>query len=121
LAVQRVVAGIAEDRVGERVAGAAQVGGALLDQRFHVRRQDEVGRGEDGIVACAHVLDHLLEAVVDEVGVVAESADHGVGASAAIDQVVAAVAEDRICERIAEALEVGAALHTSVSTFAVSP
>ena len=61
LAVERVVAGIAEDRVGERIAGAGQVGGALQHQRFHVRRQDEVDGGEDGVGAFARVLDHLVE------------------------------------------------------------
>ena len=38
LPVKRVVAGIAEQAVGEGIAGAAQVPGSLLHQGFHVRR-----------------------------------------------------------------------------------
>ena len=66
--------------------------------------------GEDGVGACAHVLDHLVEPVVDEVGVVAQTADHDVGAAGAVEQVVAGVAVEGVCLVVAVALQVGAAL-----------
>ena len=59
---------------------------------------------------CAGGLDHRIAGVVDEIGVVAGPADHGVGTGAAVEEVVAAVAEDRVCRAVAEALQVGAAL-----------
>ena len=37
-AVQQVVAGVAEERVGRAVAIALQTGAALQDQHFHIRR-----------------------------------------------------------------------------------
>ena len=51
LTVERVVAGIAEDAVGERVADAVEIGAALQHQRLDVAGKREVDRGEDGVVA----------------------------------------------------------------------
>ena len=56
-AVEQIVAGVAEERVRQAVAVALQVGAALQDQVFHVRRQREVGRREHRVVALAGVLD----------------------------------------------------------------
>jgi hypothetical protein len=52
--------------------------------------------GQDHVGAFARVLDHLIEAIVDEVGVVADPAIHGVGAAGAVEQVVAGIAEERV-------------------------
>ena len=96
--------------VGQHVAGAAQVGAALQHQGLHVRRQRVVDGGEHGVVALAGALDHRVAGIVDEVGVVAAPPTHGVGAGAAVDEIVAGVAEDRVGRAVAEALQVGAAL-----------
>ena len=54
-------------------------------------------------------LGHHVAGVVDHVGVVAGAADHGVGAGAAVERVVAAVAGEDVGERVAGAVDVGAA------------
>ena len=56
------------------------------------------------------VLDHRVAGIVDEIGVVAGTAGHGVGAGTAVEQIVAGIAEERVGQTVAEALEVGAAL-----------
>ena len=53
------------------------------------RRQHRVG-------AFVGVLRHHVADIVDDVGVVAEAADHRVGADAAVEPVVAAVAGERV-------------------------
>ena len=44
--------------------------------------------------------------VVDDVGVVAGAAGHCVGAGAAVDQVVAGIADKRVVQRVAGAVDV---------------
>ena len=113
-AVDEVVAAVAEDRVCRAVAEALQVGGALQHQRLHVRRQPVVDGGEDRVVALAGALDHRVAGIVDEVGIVACAAAHDIGAGATVDEVVAAIAEDRVGESVAEALQVRAALQDEI-------
>src|SRR5262245_20241894 len=95
-AVERVAAGIAEDAVGQRVAGAVQVGIALQHQGLHVRRQRVVDDGKHRIAAFADVLEHKVSGVVHEVGVVTQAAGQDVGAGPAIEQIATGVAEERI-------------------------
>ena len=67
----------------EIVAEALQVGAALQHQGLHVRRKPVVDRGENRVVAlAAGALDHRVADIVDEVGVVAGTAAHDVGARA---------------------------------------
>ena len=119
VAVERVVAGPARERVvveaavdgvGKIVAGAGEAARADEGQGLDVGRQRvavEIGLHRVG--ALARVLDHLVAGVVDEVGVVAEPARHGVGAEAAVEPVVAGAAVEQIVA--AEPVEdVGAAL-----------
>ena len=113
-AVEEVVAGVAEDRVRQSVAEALQVGAALQDQVLHVRRQRVVDRGENRVVALGRVLDHHVADIVDDIGVVAGTADHGVGADAAIEDVAAGIAEDGVRRAVAEALQISAALQDQV-------
>ena len=108
--VDQVVAGVAEDRICKRIAEALEVGAALQDQRLNVRRQSVVDGGEDRVAALPGILVHHVAGIVDEVGVIAGTAAHGVGAGAAVDEVVAGIAEDRVGQRVAETLQVGAAL-----------
>ncbi len=96
--------------VVQRIADAREVAGSLQHQGFHVRPQGVVDRGKHRIGAFAGILEHEVAGIVDEVGIVAEAADHRIGAGAAIEQVVAAVPEQRVRRSIAEALQVGSAL-----------
>ena len=92
---QKVVAGIADEHVGERIAGAIDGGGSqqgeVLDiaDGVHAIGEAEADRGlhRVGAIAAA-LLDHVAD-VVDHVGVVAQSAEHTVGADAAVQRVVA--------------------------------
>ena len=113
-AVDEVVAGIAEDRVREAIAEALQVGAALQDQIFHVGGEREVDGREHRVVALAGALDHGVTGIVDKIGVVARAASHDVGADAAVDEIVAGVAEDGVGQVVAEALQVGIALQDQV-------
>jgi|RhiMethySRZTD1v2_1073278.scaffolds.fasta_scaffold471249_1 hypothetical protein len=54
----------------------------------------------------ARVLDHRIGGVVDEVGVVASSTDHDVGADAAVEEIVAGVAIDGVRQAVAVTLQV---------------
>ena len=84
-------------------AGAGQ--GQVLDlggERVGDRAVDRVG-------AAAGRLDHLVEAVVDDIDVVAATADHGVGADEAVERVGAAVAGEDVVDAVAGAVDVAGA------------
>ena len=108
--VEQIVAGVAVDHVRENVAVALQVGAALQHQGLDVRRQPVVDGCKHRVVALGGILDHGVAGIIDEIRVVTDASDHGVGAAAAVDEIVAAVAEERVDEAVAEALQVGAAL-----------
>ena len=86
--LELVVAGVADDRVGERVAGAAH-GGAGQRQVLDVGRQRVVEARDHRVGAPAGRLDHHVAGMVDRVGVVAGEARKGVGARRAVEDVVA--------------------------------
>ena len=109
-AVEEIVAGIAEQRVGQTIAEALQVGSALQHQGLDIRRQPIIDGGENSIVTLAGVLDHRIAGVVDKIGIIAEPAAHGIGAGAAVEEIVAGIAEERVGQTVAEALKVRAAL-----------
>ena len=73
-----------------------------------------MGGRENRVVALADVLDHRVAGIVDEIGIVAGAAAHDIGAGATVDEVVAAIAEDRVGESVAEALQVRAALQDEI-------
>src|SRR5262245_46200766 len=113
-AIQKIVAAVAEERVHPAVTVAMQLGAALQDHVLAIVRQPQVDGGEYGVVTLAGVLDRLISDVVDEIDVVAETAEHRVGARAAIQKIVAAVAEERVHPAVAVALQPGAALQDQV-------
>ena len=68
---------------------------------------DLVGdRGFDRVGAAAGGLDHHVEAVVDNIGIVADAALHGVGAGAAVELVGARIADQHIHDGVAGAVDV---------------
>src|SRR5262249_148512 len=109
-AVEQIVTGIANDRIGIGVAVALQVVAALQDQGFHVVRQPVMRRRENDVGAFAGVLEHAIAGIVDEVDVVAGTAEHGIGSALAVEEVVAGIAEQRIGIAVAVTLQVGVAL-----------
>ena len=113
-------AGVAGDRVGERVAGAVDrrprrsVSGSRrwrqacsVTRRFARGRCPGRGFGDD------------VAGIVDDVGVVAGAADHGVRARAAVQDVVAGSCRSRhCCERVAGAIDRRAPVNVRFSTLA---
>ena len=91
-AVERVGARIAGEDVGDGVAGAFDIAGAGEDEPFEVRAESVVQRGLDGVGALAGELDRDVAGIVDDIGVVAEAAGHGVGAGAAVEDIGGTIA-----------------------------
>ena len=73
-----------------------------------------MGGRKDGI-RCPHgVLEHCVGEVVDEIGVVARTAEHDVGACVAVENVVSAVTVKGVAAAVAISLQVGTALQDQV-------
>ena len=107
-AVDDVVAVVADDLVAAGVAGQvdrrrAGVVGGLQRLDVGAGRHGPAHAGAHHVDALAAGFGHRVAGIVDDVGVVAEAADHGVGAGAAVQVVVAVVAAQRVVA--AEALE----------------
>ena len=110
-AIEEVVAVVADQHVVQGVAGAVEVIAAGEGQVFQVGTEGVADRSHHGVDFArqgAGFADDVLE-VVDDVSVVAGAADHPVGAEAAVEHVVAAVAEQDVVQGVAGAVDVGAA------------
>ena len=98
---KRLVAASAGDDVAERIPGAADAGrdeGEVLE----IRAEREGHRGSDQVVPRPHHLDHLVARVVDDVGVVADAAGHGIGPAPPVDRIgVQSVAGEDVVQRVA--------------------
>ena len=105
-AAERVGAGIADDHVVQAVAGAADGGGSGERQVFDADADDVGGRAQHLVDAGAGVQCDVA-GVVDDHGVVAVEAVHGVGARLAVENVVAIVARYDVAERVAGAFDIG--------------
>ena len=89
-AAEPVGAGVAGDDVVAPVAEAVDAGRAGEGQVLDVAAQGVVDRGAHFVCGAATgILDDLVAPVIDDEGVVAGTADHAVGAEAAIEPVVA--------------------------------
>ena len=95
--------------LASRVAGAVDVGAAGQGQVLDIGAERVADRRLYRVGARVERLRDHVAGVIDHVGVVAEAADHGVGADAAVEHVVAAVAGDDVGVAIAGAVDVGAA------------
>ena len=105
-----VAAIVADDDLADRIAGQIDVvgaGGREDAQLLHIdaRSQRIADGGAHDIGAAVGGLDHLVARVVDDVAVVAAEARHDLSASAAIDQVGAVIALNRLIEFIAGQIE----------------
>ena len=108
-AVEEVVAGVAVHQVGVAVAVALQVGIALENQGFHVRRQPKVSRREHRVDSPRWRSRPPIVGIVDEVHVVAGPADM-VSAPASPSRILLpALPVMRVGAGIAVGLQIGAA------------
>src|SRR5262249_22764268 len=107
---ERVVAGVADQRIVIGAAGGIDVAAAVENHRFDVGADGVVDRGVDDVVALVGVLDDDVAGVVDDVGVVAGTALHHIGAGTAIERVVAGVPGEEVGSAVAEAIDVFAAV-----------
>ena len=98
-AVERVVAAVAGDDVGERIAGAVDVGAAGQGQVLDIGAERVGDRRLHRVGALVERLRHHVAGIVDDVGVVAGAADHRVGAGPAVKRVIARAAGDGIRRR----------------------
>ena len=100
-AIERVVAGVAGDDVGEPVAGAVDVGAAGQGQVLDIGAERVGDRGGNSISARVQRFRRHVAGVVDDVVVVADAADHDVGAAGAVERVVATIAGENVDAGIA--------------------
>ena len=89
-----VVFAIAGDGVGQAVAGAVDDAYAFQDQVFDIGAQREAHHRLDCVAAFVEFLDRFVQNVVHVVAVVAFAACHGVGAQAAVHQILSNGASD---------------------------
>src|SRR5262249_41751364 len=87
-APERGVGGVAGDQVVAAVAGAVDGGDALQHQVLEAEAQREIDRRVDRILAGTEELARHVADIVDIVHIVAGAAGHGVGAAAAVEDVV---------------------------------
>src|SRR5439155_254501 len=105
-AVDEVGAAVADDAVVQLVAGAGDVGAAGELQFLDIGRECVADAGLDCVVAGVGVFGHGVAGVVDDVGVVARTAGHRVGARLAVDEVGAGVAGDDVVGCVAGGVDV---------------
>src|SRR5207237_202104 len=104
-AIEAIRRGVAGKDVGERVAGRVDRARAGEGQVLDVRRKDPGDAALDGVRTGAGCLGGDVADGVDDVGVVAETADHRVEAGQAVQDVVAAVAGERVGQGVARAVD----------------
>ena len=109
-AIEDIVAGVAGQDVGQAIAGAVDVGGARQRQVLDgLPAEAEAHRALNRVGALACGLDDDVAGIVDPVGVVARTADHPVVFGTAVEDIVAGIAGQGVCQRIAGAVDVGGA------------
>src|SRR5258708_251493 len=100
---QRVGSPSTNEPVAAVVAGAREVADAAIGQVLGIGAQRVRAKCRDnGVGAFARVFADHIAGVVDVIGVVAGAADHGVGARAAVERVVAGKPNQRIGATIAD-------------------
>ena len=123
LAVEYVLAGIAEQRIVQAVAGAVEIGRAHQSELLEIGTQRPAEPGLDRVGALARRLGDDVAGDVDDIGVVAKPARHRVAAGSAVEPVVAAragedvlagIAGQDIVLTVADAAEVGRALQVEI-------
>ena len=97
--VEHVVAGGADNLVGQRVAGAPARGAGQFEA-FDIRGQGVVHGGNDGIGAVVQQFDHLIQRGIDVVGVVAAQTAQDVVAPGAIEGVVPGGADKGVAQPV---------------------
>jgi hypothetical protein len=95
-AIERVVATVAGDRIGKRIARAADAGRALEQKVFDVAFERMRDRRLDEIEALVGAFDDLIPGIVDDIDVVARAAGHHILAGAAVELVDAGEAIERV-------------------------
>ena len=101
-AVNDVVGGVANDDIVQIVAGQRQCSIAGGSQVFYVGAQSVVDGRNYSVVTLPQAFHYLITLIVYHIGIVANAANHDVGAFAAIQIVVAGQALQRVIAVAAE-------------------
>src|SRR5207244_2571017 len=91
-AVNYVRSAIADERIGQGVADAVDVGRSGQHEPLDIGRERIADRALDRVGAFAGVFDDLVAGAVDEIRVVPARARHGVGTEATVERVIARAA-----------------------------
>ena len=86
----------------------------VKSQVLEIGAKREADRGPNRVRALARVLGHHVADIVHDVGVIAQTADHGVGARAAVEDIRGAVANYRVVVSVAGSVDRGDAGQSQV-------
>ena len=100
-AVQAVVTGITGEDVVQGIAAAVDVARTGQGQFLDVVAHGVAGAGEHTVIALIRILDDAVAGAVHEVGVVALTADQGVGTASAVEHIVSGTAFEHIGPAVA--------------------
>ncbi|MCY1414201.1 hypothetical protein D9M71_296440 [compost metagenome] len=106
-AVEQVIAGVADQGVGQRVAGAIDVGTARQGQALDVVAQGVADAGLNQIIAGAAGLYDHIPGGINHIRIVANATFHAVVTNAAVECVITAVAIQRIVASQAQEIVIG--------------
>jgi hypothetical protein len=87
-AIEHVVAAVAGQPVAQCVAGAVDRGACRQDEVLDVVGEGVADQTPDGVTPLIRQFDNGIAALIDDIGVVAFTAAHRVGASGTVEQVV---------------------------------
>ena len=128
LAVEDIDPGIAPQRVGESIAGPAEVAAAGERQILDEVAEGPVDAALDRVITAGVVragagrgFVDLVTEVVDDVAIVTGTAQQDVGTQAAVQAIGAGVAGQRVVQRIASGSQVAAAQQRQILQVGAQP
>ena len=105
-AVEGIAAAIAGQDVAKVVAGGIEVAPAQQHKVFKILAQGIAEGGPNGVGAFVDIFHHDITYVVDDIGVVAQTAAQGVGATTAVEDIATLVAGENIVEFVTGSVDV---------------
>ena len=108
-AIKRIIARPAGNRIGFRIANAAEISGSFKGQSFEiVGKRVAIGRRPDFVRALANGLGDHVGRLVNTIEIIAESTSQRVASRTAVERVIARPAGNAVCTGIPESGEIAA-------------